>query len=79
MNVKTKDASPAAQDYMGMGKKKLGDPRGSRHASPSPGRFESQTKGAVAAEEIKDELDDEMRSIHAELDYTRKDATRHIV
>ena len=62
-----------------MKKKKMGGPGGSRHASPSPGRFESQTKGAAAAEEIKDELDDEMRSIHAELDYTRKDATRHIV
>ena len=60
-----------------MGKKKLGDPRISRQASPD--RFENQKKGAAAAEEIKDELDDEMRSIHAELDYSRKDATRHIV
>ena len=54
-----------------MGKKKQGDPRVSRQASPD--RFEN------AAEEIKDELDDEMRSIHAEHDYSRKDATRHIV
>lgn len=59
---------------MGMGKKKQGDPRVSRQASPD--RFENQKN---AAEEIKDELDDEMRSIHAEHDYSRKDATRHIV
>ena len=58
---------------MGMGKKKQGDPRVSRQASPD--RFEK----TAAAEEIKDELDDEMRSIHAEHDYSRKDATRHIV
>ena len=62
---------------MGMGKKKQGDPRVSRQASPD--RFENQKKGAAAVEEIKDELDDEMRSIHAEHDYSRKDATRHIV
>ena len=76
MNVKTKDASPAAQDYMGMNKKKLGDPRHSRHMSPD--RFENQSRNATV-EDVKDDLDDEARSIHAELDYTRKDATRHIV
>ena len=73
MNVKTKDASPAAQDYMGMGKKKQG---GAASRQGSPDRYENPT---AAAEENKDGLDDEIRSIHAELDYSRKDATRHIV
>ena len=58
---------------MGMGKKKQG---GAASRQGSPDRFETT---AAAAENAKDELDDEMRSIHAELDYTRKDATRHIV
>jgi len=35
----------------------------------------------VTSEESKHKkaMDDEVRSLHAEIDYTKKDATRHIV
>ena len=68
---------------MGMGKKK----QGGAARQGSPDRYENlgnrkvsdRWEAAGAAEENKDELEDEMRSVHAELDYSRKDATRHIV
>ena len=69
---------------MGMGKKKQG---GGAARQGSPDRYENlgnrrasdRWEATGAAEENKDELEDEMRSVHAELDYSRKDATRHIV
>ena len=64
--LRTRDVSPAANEYMGM--KQL---KGSKAPAALQGRYE---KKAAA-----DGLEDEVRSVHAEIDYTKKDASRHIV
>ena len=53
--------------------------------APLSGRYEKRLKPSHkreldnARKNDDDDLDDETRSLTAEIDYTRKDATRHIV
>ena len=90
-SVKTKDASPAANDYRGMKQMKAGlNIRKTTVASvgdsqvPLSGRYEKRQRSKqrdlddIRAHTEADD-DDECRSLAAEIDYSRKDATRHIV
>ena len=73
--ARARDASPVANDYVGM-KKQKNVKVGNQATGAASDRYEKQT----AKEEAKKQgLEDEVRSLHAEIDYSKKDATRHIV
>ena len=77
--VKRMDVSPVANDYMGIKQKKQN----------ARDHLESDRYEISAKKNLQDLADakvdracvneDEKRSIHTELDYSKKDATRHIV
>lgn len=66
--MQTRDASPSVVDYMGMQQYKGG--KSATKAGAPSGRYEK--RGAEG-------MEDEVRSVHAEIDYTKKGATRYIV
>lgn len=49
--------------------------------TPASDRYEKNSRQPMRAtrDEAKQRLEDETRSLTAEIDYTKKDATRHIV
>jgi len=85
--VRNKNASPVANDYLGM-KQLRSVNRSGTAASATPSmmgdRYEKRQghQPANGLEDLNDSKEinpDETRSLVAELDYSKKDATRHIV
>ena len=73
------DVSPVANDYMGIKQKKQnarGHPESDRYENTGQKNRQDLVDDNAAKARMNE---DEKRSIHTEMDYSKKDATRHIV
>ena len=73
----TKDNNATANDYMGRQQLKQQNAADRYEKGAKPSR--RTATGSVVEDATGGDLDDEQRSVHAEIDYKTKTATRHIV
>ena len=86
--MKPRDASPCANDYTTLKEFKANKREANTSSHMPSDRYETGSRRTGRSKQLKDLIEEnksmkvediETRSLHAELDYSKKDAVRHIV